>query len=279
VFLWSGTFIAMKVALTAFHPIFLMFIRMTGSVLLLTPFLRRLTTNLPYAKGDWRIFAVLVISEPCLYFVFESYALKYTSASQASIVTSLMPLLVGVSAFCLLRERLSATVWAGLVLALGGVVWLTLEGEDSASAPNALLGNTLEFFAMVMACNYTLCVRKLLRYPPFYICAAQAFAGMLFFGILFALMGFPLPETLPDIQPVLALAYLSIVTILAYGMYNHGVASLSAGQAAVWINLIPALTLFMGITLLNERLNTMQSLAVLPILAGVALSLCGKFRS
>ena len=274
--LWSGTFIAMKVALAVFHPVFMVFVRMAGSVLLLLPFLRHLARSAPYSRGDWRIFAILVLSEPCLYFIFEGYALQYTTASQAGIVTSLLPLLVGVGAFFILKERLSPVAWAGFFLAVSGVIWLSLAGENTEAAPNAVLGNMLEFCAMIMACGYTLCVRKLMRYPPFLISAAQALAGMIFFGLMLAITGFPVPEAIPPLYPILALAFLSMATIVAYGLYNIGVARLSAGQAAAWTNLIPALTLLMGIVFLNESLTLTQSLAILPILAGVAMSLFGK---
>ena len=194
-------------------------------------------------------------------------------------MTSLLPLLVGVSAFFFLKERLSPAAWAGFFLAVGGVVWLTLAGSEDVSAPDALLGNSLEFCAMLMACNYTLCVRKLMHYPPFFLSAMQAIAGMLFFGVVFACMGFPLPESAPTIYPLLSLLFLAVVTIIAYGFYNIGVARLSAGQAAAWTNLIPALTLFMGIVFLGESLNFLQSLAIPLILTGVALSQLGKYSS
>lgn len=271
-FLWSGTFIAMKVALTAFHPVFMIFVRMVGSVLLLSPFLMRWARGTPYRQGDWRIIALMVFSEPCLYFMFEAYALRYTTASQAGIITSLLPLLVGVGAFFFLKERLGAKAWLGFALAVAGVAALTLFGEDSAQAPNALLGNALEFGAMLMACIYTLCVRKLAGYQPFFISAMQSFAGMVFFGLMFALMGGPLPDSAPGAGPLLALVFLAFATLVAYGMYNFGVARLSAGRAAAWINLIPVLTLFLGIMLLDERLTLAQALAVIPIIGGVVLS-------
>lgn len=275
-FLWSGTFIAMKAVLSVFHPVFMVFVRMAGSTLLLTPFLRHWARTVPYSKGDWRVLALLVFSEPCLYFVFEGYALQYTTASQAGIVTSLLPLLVGVGAFFVLKERLPLPAWAGFFLAIGGVVWLTLAGENSASAPNALLGNLLEFCAMIMACVYTLCVRKLMRYPPFFICAAQSLGGLAFFALLLAGMGLPLPERFPPLYALLGLGFLSIATIMAYGLYNIGVARLSAGQAAAWTNLIPVLTLTQGILFLGERLTVPQTVAIAPILIGVALSLYRK---
>ena len=271
-FLWSGTFIAMKVALTAFHPVFMIFVRMTGSVLLLSPFLSRWARGTPYRGGDWRIIGLMVVSEPCLYFMFEAYALRYTTASQAGIITSLLPLLVGVGAFFFLKERLGPKAWLGFILAVAGVITLTIFSEDSAQAPNALLGNSLEFGAMLMACIYTLCVRKLVGYQPFFISAMQSVGGMVFFGLMLVMLGAPLPDAMPPLEPILALAFLSFSTLVAYGMYNFGIARLSAGQAAAWINLIPVLTLFMGIILLDEKLTLPQAIAVIPILGGVVLS-------
>ena len=270
--LWSGAFIAMKVALTAFHPLFVMCIRLTFSFLFLLPFLRAFARAVPYARGDWRIFGLLVLAEPCLFFLFEGYALRYTSAAQAGLVTSLLPLLVGLSAFFFLKERLSAKTWFGFFLAIAGVALLTLTGENSEEAPQALLGNTLEFFAMFMACVYTLCARKLACYHPCFITAVQAGAGALFFSAALLLLDIPLPDSLPPPAPVIAQAFLSLTSILAYSFYNIGVARLSASQAAAWTNLIPALTLLMGVVFLGESLNFPQRLALLPILAGVVLS-------
>lgn len=284
--LWSGTFVAMKLALLYFHPVFIVFVRMAASTLLLIPFMRAWARRTPYRRGDWRIVGLLVFAEPCLYFLFEAYALRYTTASQAGVITSLLPLLVGVSAYFALQERLGAKTWVGFFFAMAGVMVLTLSSENSDSAPNALLGNALELAAMLMACVYTLCVRKLRGYPPFFIAALQAGGGMVFFGLLFLFLGAPLTEPPPLFPPGdpfaggplqryipwLAIAFLSFATIMAYGLYNTGIARLSAGRAAAWTNLIPALTLIMGIIILDERLTLVQAAALIPIIAGVALS-------
>jgi drug/metabolite transporter (DMT)-like permease len=271
-FLWSGTFIAMRVALTAFHPVLMIFSRMLVSAVFLVPLVGGWVKRTRYSKGDWRIVLLMVLAEPCLYFMFEAYALRYTTASQAGVITALLPLLVGVSAFFVLKERLGPQAWMGFFLAFAGVIILTLAGEDTADAPNALLGNTLEFFAMLMACVYTLCVRKLAGFPPFFITALQAFAGTVFFAVMVLALDARLPDTLPAPEPLLALAFLSFSTIMAYGLYNFGIARLGAGPASSWINLIPVLTLIMGIVFLGESLNFVQSLAIVPILIGVALS-------
>lgn len=269
--LWSGTFIAMKVALTAFHPVFIVFVRMAVSVLLLVPFIRGWSRQVSYAPGDWLIIALMVISEPCLYFMFEGYAMRYTSASQASMIIALMPLTVAVFAWFFFRERLGPRAWAGFFLALGGVVWLTLTGEASVHAPNAPLGNMLEFWAMLMGSVYTLCARRLRGYPAFYLTAMQAAGGAVFFGLLTCFMAEAVPVAFP-FMPLICLLILCGITCTAYGLYNFGVARLSAARAAAWINLIPVLTLLMGIAFLGESLTLLQYCSLLPIAAGVVLS-------
>ncbi len=274
--LWSATFILMKVALTAYHPVTMVFIRMAIGLVLLAPFGVRLWKSIRYSKGDWVPLLLLVLSEPCFYFLFEGYALRYTSASEAAMIISLLPLFVGVGAFAFLGERLSPMVWCGFITAVAGVAVLTFSGKSSASAPEPLLGNLLEGGAVLMAAGYTLCVRRLTGFPAFCIVAFQALAGAVFFGVLTLVMpdaGFP--ES-PGLWPTVMLVGLGFISVVGYGLFNLGVARLSAGQASAWNNLIPGLTLIMGMLLLGERFTTLQYLSLIPIFLGVALSQCGK---
>jgi drug/metabolite transporter (DMT)-like permease len=293
--LWSATFVAMKVALTDFHPVFIAFVRMLVSVGLLLPFFYGWYRKIALERGDLRIIALLVICEPCLYFLFEGYALRYTSASQAGMVTALMPLTVAVCAWFIFKERLGLAAWTGFFLALGGVIWLTLTGEDTAQAPKPMFGNLLEFLAILMATSYTLCVRRLKSYPPFCLTAIQAAGGATFFGILCLCIPSALPATWPAehpqalpltwplseenlsaLIPVLCLFFLAVVTCLAYGLYNIGIARLSAARAAAWINLIPAITLGMGMLFLGDTLTLAQYCSLVPIAVGVILSQLGN---
>lgn len=269
--LWGSSFIALKLAFAELAAMWVIFARMAiGSLIFL--FAWRWRGRIDYRRSDWKYLLGLAVCEPCLYFVCESFALQYTSAAQAGMVTALLPLLVAVGAFLLLHEKISRNTGFGFALAVLGALWLTFASEPDRHAPRPLLGNFFELLAMVCATGYTLLLKHLsARYSPFILTAMQAFIGSLFFLPLAAFTtGLP---TLPSSGGLLALVYLgSVVTVGAYGLYNFGVSRLPASQATGFINLIPVFTLLFAWLLLGERLNGQQALATALVFAGVALS-------
>lgn len=271
--LWASSFIVLKIAFVAYDPMVVIFGRMLVASVCFLLVWQRKRWRYEYQPGDWRLLLLMVVSEPCLYFVFEALALQNTSAAQAGMITALAPLLVGVGAFYFLKERLSLMVWLGFTLAVVGVVWLTLAGEAAEYAPNPLLGNFLEFCAMICATGYVLALKKLsLRYSPWLLTALQAVSGMLFFLPALALPATELP-TAWKWDGVLAVLYLgTFVNIAAYGLYNLAVSKIKAAQASAFINLIPVFTLIMAYLFLGEMLNAQQLCACVLVLGGVFLS-------
>lgn len=271
--LWSSSFIAMKIALTGFDPMVMIFGRMAIASVIFIAVWRRNFSGVRYRAGDWKLLGFMTMCEPCLYFVFEAYALEYTSASQAGMIVAMMPLSVAVAARFVLKEHMARSAWAGFCLAIAGVVWLSLGGQVTENAPNPMLGNALEVCAMLTATGYVISAKRLSStYPPLFITAVQSLAGFVFFLPVLALPGVTLPTSLP-LTPTLAVLYLGVcITLGAYGLYNYGVSRLPAGQTASYINLIPVLTLIMGRVVLGDELSPSQYLASLLVLAGVVLS-------
>jgi drug/metabolite transporter (DMT)-like permease len=269
--IWGSSFIALKVAVTELAPMIVVFLRMLiGSVafLVVWPWLRH---GFNYQPGDWKFLFGMALFEPCLYFLFEAQALQYTSAGQAGMVTSMLPLMVAVAAFFFLGERNTPRQWAGFIIAVSGVVWMTVTGENSEQAPNAILGNFLEFMAMCMAVGYTLLVKHLTkRYSAFLITALQSFVGAIFFFPLALLSDWPTEVSFLAIGTIVYLGL--IVTLGAYGLYNFSLAHVKASTAAGYTNLLPALSLIFSMLLLGERLVLVQWLAVGVIFVGVILS-------
>ncbi|MCG8529969.1 MAG: DMT family transporter [Desulfovibrionales bacterium] len=270
--LWASSFIAMKIAVSGFSPIAVVFGRMIIASLLFL-LLWKNFRGLNVRRQDWKQLIFMALCEPCLYFVFEAYALKYTSATQAGMIVATLPVFVAVAAFFILRETLSLNMWIGFFVSALGVVMLSLGATVTENAPNPLLGNTLEVLAMVSATGYMITAKSLSnRYSPLFITALQAWVGALFFLPLLAFTPGAIPDAFPH-DASLAVVYLaSVVTMGAYGMYNYGLSKLTAAQSTGFTNLIPVFTMLMGFWFLGDRLTGTQFAASGLVLGGVIMT-------
>lgn len=270
--LWASTFVALKLAFRVYDPMVVIFGRMVVASLFAVffPFVFR---NVRFRVKDLKYIAFMVICEPCLYFVFEANALLYTSAAQAGMITSMMPLMVAIGAWLFLKERLTMRTCIGFAIAVTGALFLSLVSEASDHGPNPLLGNFLEFLAMVCASGYALSLKKLTAYySPFFLTFLQAFAGTVFFFPALFLPNTQLPVQAEPLA-IFAILYLgSAVTLGAYGLYNYGVSKIPASQATAFINLIPVFSLIMSGIVLGERFSAIQYMASFLVLFGVILS-------
>lgn len=211
------------------------------------------------------------LAEPCLYFLFESYALKNTSASQAGVLVSCLPLIVAVLAFYMLKEKLSKAIVIGFTLCIAGSIFLTLVSPSSAAAPNPLLGNLLEFLAMICAAYYSVSLKYLsTRYSPLSLIALQGISGTLFFAPFLFFV------TLPEVHnsnALLSILYLgTFVTLGGYGLYNYALSKVSILTAAAYSNLIPIFSLILSAIILGEKLNGQQWLSIGVVFTGIIIS-------
>lgn len=271
--LWSSSFIALKIAFRAYDPMFVIFGRMLVASICFLLIGKRIVRSLQYQKGDYKLILFMAFCEPCLYFIFEAKAVENTTASQAGIITAMLPILVMISAALFLKETVTRKSWIGALIAVAGVFWLTAESSPSSDAPNPVLGNFLEFLAMVCAAGYTISLKSLTnRYSPFFLTAIQAIIGCLFY---FPLLFLPSTELVGvwDPQSGMAIIYLgAIVTLGAYGLFNYGIKCLPANKGTIFVNLIPIFSVILGWLVLGETFTVYQFFAGFLILTGVYIS-------
>lgn len=270
--LWASSFVVLKFAFQQFDPMVVIFGRMLVAAVCLL-FVARRIPKPDYRSGDWKLLLFMGICEPGLYFVFEALALTYTDASQAGMICAMLPVIVAVGARITLGERISRKTMTGFGLAVIGAVALSAAAEPTSTATNPILGNFLEFLAMVCAAAYMVTMKSLSsRYNPWFLTVVQACIGALFYFPLLFIPTTTLPTAFP-LMGLLSIVYLGFfVTIGGYGLYNYGMSKIPASQASAFINLIPVITLFLGMTVLGERLNIIQYVASAVVITGVWLS-------
>jgi len=270
--IWGSSFIAFKSAVADMGPMSIIFFRMLFASLCFLYFIPSFF-KLSFDREDIKYILLMVIFEPCLYFLFESHALTYTSAGQAGMITAMMPLITAIAASFFLKEYISKKMILGSIIALVGAVSLSLSSNTSISAPNPILGNSLEFGAMICAAGYTISVRHLVKkFSVVFLTAIQSFAGMIFF-LPFAVWEtntIPLHLSLSSMSYVLYMGV--VVTLGGYGLYNFALTRIEANKAAVYINLIPIFSVLLAFFILGEKLTAISMFTFAVILIGVIIT-------
>ena len=269
---WASSFIAMKSAIASYGPMSVMFARMFIASLCFLYFIKSFR-RLNFTKEDIKYIALMIIFEPCLYFLFESNALKYTSAAQAGMITSMMPLITAIGAAIILKESITRRLVVGAVLAVGGAIWLSLSANQNEYASNPLLGNTLEFLAMVVASGYAISIRHLIKkFSPLFLTAIQFFGGTIFF-LPFGLYEFDYATFDFNLEATLWTIYLGVVVTLGgNGLFNFALGRVEASKASVYVNLIPVFAVVLSYLILGEKMTFEGAIASVIILTGVAIS-------
>lgn len=269
VIFWAGSFTATRIALTELPPSTIVWIRMASGFILLFPFCLRLFPK-KITMGEIRLLVLMALFQPCLYFLLEANALRFTTASQAGVISSTVPMFVAVLSAVFLGEKTGKTAMAGLAVSVLGVAWLTFGSGADAKAANPALGNVMELGAMVCAAGYMVLTRRLsAKFNPWVLTLIQVASGVLFFsgGAVDAF------HAEWSGRVITAVVYLGVfVTVGAFGLYNWGISKVPATRAAVFINLVPVFAVFMGWGILGESLGVSQLAGSAVIAAGVFLA-------
>lgn len=268
---YGASFFAMKVGLQEYSPATLMMFRMLIASCAFAPFMATVYKNIRIRKQDIGLLLLMTVCEPCLYFLFESNALNLTTASQAGIVCSMLPLFITLGAIVVLREKVPLAAFGGFLIAIVGSIILSSDSTATEIAPRPFLGNVLEFLAVIMTTVSIITTKYLMeKYPPFFLAGFQTVSGAVFFTLLHMFQGHPFHLNINI--TLFIIIYLGIVTVSDYALYNFAMCTLSASKASAFLYLQPVFAIFFGVVFLNEYLTMLQIFAVLLIFTGLILS-------
>ncbi len=268
VLLYATTLTATKICLNYYSTAQLMTLRLLVSSVLFLPFLFTFYKNVKIDKKDIWLVSLMVICEPCLYFIFETNALKYTTSGQAGVVSSLEPVFLVIGARIILKEKFVKIVYLGLFISIIGSIILSLSSDVSETAPNPLLGNFLELIAIILTDTCVISTKYLMaKYPPFYLAGIAILGGVAFFALLNIIQGESFSVVLnPSLFIVI---YLGVLTIVSYALYNFAICTLPASKFSPFLFVLPIGAVFFGWFFLGETFNLSQFASCLLIFAGI----------
>ncbi len=272
-FFWSFSFIWFKVAYQGYNPITVVIFRLIIAALLITTiaaFLKRLQKP---SKEDFRLFVLMAFFEPFIYFLGESYGLKYVSSTVAAVIVATIPLISPVFAWYFFREKLKWMNVAGLAFSFVGVGLVVLNGSFQFEA--SPLGVGLEFIAVLSAIAYSIVLRKLVfKYNTMSIIAYQNIIGIVFFLPVWLLVDFNDFISRPfHPEAFRAIVFLAVfASTLAFVFFTQSIRQIGVNRSNTFINLIPVFVAILSYFILKESLGTQQIAGILIVVVGLFLA-------
>jgi len=273
------SFLFTKDILGYLSPFQLLGMRFALAALSLTALAVLRIIRLSIKAADLPALLKIAVWQPVLYFIFETYGVMFTSASESGVVIALVPMAVMVLSAFILRERITGGQGVCVMAAVSGVVLMALGGAGSAGGAGGshLLGTLMLFGAVVAAGFYNIYSRQAAgRFAPLEITFVMMWLGALVFnavGISQSILRGQLDSYFNALHyiPVIAgLAYLGLLSsVVAFFLLNYSLSQLSASRVAVFLNLIPVVSLLAGVTFYGEHLGVSQMAGCGLILLGV----------
>lgn len=236
--------------------------RFLFSTLILSWVIPRIVIKLKFLSKKKLLYFIITLGGN---FYLQTWALSQVPASWYVIIIALNPILT----LILLRYRLTASTWGGIILALAGTYLFSIaqHGYLFAITPLAMIAllggmSTWSFYTVLVKDFHSV-------YSDLELTALSSIVSLAACLLIWTISGFPtdgavlryLPETL----------LISLIVPVAYFLYSYGIRKLPV----VTVNaqyLEPILSLIFAALILHECLTSMQYLASGIILTGVLLS-------
>jgi drug/metabolite transporter (DMT)-like permease len=265
-------YVVSKVLLDVIPPFSLITCRLLlGSLALWLVLVRRGPTKISRAEF-WRVFGVGAIGYG-VSLGLQFIGTKLSTAANASLVTSATPAFILVFAWGLLRERITITRLAALLLSTAGVL-AVIDPRGAQLSSQAFLGNMALIGAALTWALYSVLVRLVTRELDVLEVSLVAFLGGLPIAIpagAAELLTIGAGPITPGI--VLGVLFLGIVaTAVAMFLWNNAFALVDASRASLTFFAQPVVGALLGWLLLNEPITPFFLLGGLLIGVGLVLA-------
>jgi drug/metabolite transporter (DMT)-like permease len=279
VLFWGISFISIKIAVSEVPPITMALIRFVIASVLLLLIVHSVEPNTRLQGQDKKSMAFAGLLGITIYFCCENSGVKLTTASSASLITSVVPILSITLDVIVFKTKVTMLQYAGMGLAvIGAYLTITVNGAvDFTSA--SFFGNLLIMGAMLAWSGYTLINKSLqTKYTGLFMTTCQMTFGTLFL----------LPAALTEYQQWHALSQLAFFNILflavccsalCYFLYIYALKYLDVAVTTLYLNLVPVVGVISGHFILQETVLPIQLLGGVVIIMAIGIVNWGMFKT
>ncbi|MEP1354437.1 MAG: DMT family transporter [Tateyamaria sp.] len=264
--IWSSAFTSARIIVADASPLASLALRFFVSGLIGVAIARLLGQSWRLTRDQWRATIIFGVCQNAIYLGLNFYAMQTVEASLASIIASLMPLLVAFAGWIVFRDRLPALGIIGLILGIAGVA-LIMSARMEAGVD--MYGVALCLIATIALTVATLSMRTMSAGGNLMmVVGLQMFVGAIVLAIASALT-----ETIRvDLTPELIAAFVYTTFapgLLATWIWFALVARIGPTKAATFHFLNPFFGVAVASALLGESLGLRDVIGVGVIAAGI----------
>lgn len=264
--IWSSAFTSARIIVADASPLASLALRFFISGLIGVAIARALGQSWRLTRDQWRATVIFGVCQNAVYLGLNFYAMQTVEASLASIIASLMPLMVAFAGWIVFRDRLPALGVFGLFLGIGGVA-LIMSARMEAGVD--LFGAALCLIAALALTVATLSMRTMSTGGNLMmVVGLQMFVGAFVLAVASALTETIRVSLTPEL--VAAFAYTTLAPgLLATWIWFALVARIGATKAAAFHFLNPFFGVAVAAVLLGEQLGARDVIGVAIIAAGI----------
>ena len=270
---WAVSFVWVKIVYQAYGPLTTVFFRLVIATVLLFIYTKLTGKLMKPERKDWKAFILLAFFEPFLYFMGESFGLKYVASTVAAVIVATIPLFSPLAASRFHGEKVSVKTILGILLSFAGVTVVVFDTSENLSA--SLLGIGLEFIAVLATIGYTVVLKGLTKkYNTTSIVTYQSFIGVFYFlpfWMTFEMNSFI--HTPVNAEALIAILKLAIFASgFAFLFFTYSVGKLGINKANIFINAIPVFTAIFSWLILGESLSVQKMTGIVIVISGLFLA-------
>lgn len=275
VLFWSGNMVVGRGIHEAVPPFALAFWRWIIALACVLPLaLPHLPKQWPIVCRHWKALVVLGLLGVGAFNTLVYIGLRSTTATNAAILYSFVPIATIALAFLLLRRKLGPLEAAGVFVSLIGVTLIVARGDlDNLLNLTPNHGDLWLLVAVLVWGLYTVGLHWRPPIHPMLLFACCAVVGLV------ALMPFYAWELAsgyyiePSTQAFMAIIYVGIFPgFLGHVLFNAGVAAVGPNRSSLFIHLIPVFGTILAALFLDERPYWFHFIGIAFILAGIFLT-------
>ncbi|AGQ96081.1 DMT family transporter [Vibrio parahaemolyticus] len=272
VMIWGGNSIVNKMAASTIEPSAMSFYRWFVAMVLLTPFclpavIKQRHVIRPYlTKLAFLALLGMVLNQSLGY-----YAGLTTTASNMALITSLVPLISVFLSVPLLGKSVSMLSIVGGVISLGGLAFMLGHGDVTYFLHQDMTqGDSLMLLASLVYAAYCVLLKRWKM--PFNSLTLVYMQGF-FSVIMLTPLWLSSEQLLPSQEALPLIAYAGIAaSIFAPLMWVKAIDLIGADSSAMFMNLMPVVSVALASTLLGEEIHVYHIIGGLMVISGVILS-------